>query len=421
MDLGDAYRELGLLRDASAETVRRTYLRLIKVHRPESDADRFMRVREAYECIQTWLRFRAALPPGIELAEEGFTDAPGATDAIVIRVPATVVEQPKAGEPEAGETKVAPLESPVARAQSLQVLFQSGAYRAAASELVAMLDANPEGIPSPLFAMHLVLQCFATGHVSAAVELVNALQRFVQRYGVETSFSATTAAAWAIIRELARPPQLDANILRIIASGMIEGKVALAQVALAELREKNPTAAARARQLLQAGGVPRLNASYLAALSPPPPKRRSGTPFASPWSLPLFVITMGILRSCATCASTTGDRRAGLPPPTYAPAAVATVEQREPKKEALARKFVEAWRASGHVQEVAERCGKPDVVQAAVKAQNQLYQGRCPADDQTAGVMAGAMTNACLADAVTAYFNACAAACNALPLVEEPR
>ena len=49
MTLTEALAELGLQPGADAETVRRTYLRLIKTRKPESDPEGFRRAREAFE------------------------------------------------------------------------------------------------------------------------------------------------------------------------------------------------------------------------------------------------------------------------------------------------------------------------------------------------------------------------------------
>ena len=49
MTLTEALAELGLQPGADPETVRRTYLRLIKTRKPESDPEGFRRAREAFE------------------------------------------------------------------------------------------------------------------------------------------------------------------------------------------------------------------------------------------------------------------------------------------------------------------------------------------------------------------------------------
>lgn len=52
----DPYAVLRLDRSANADDVRRAYLRLIRVHTPESNPDQFKRVRSAYETLRSPLR-----------------------------------------------------------------------------------------------------------------------------------------------------------------------------------------------------------------------------------------------------------------------------------------------------------------------------------------------------------------------------
>ena len=52
----DPYAVLGLDRSAGADDVRRAYLRLIRVHRPESNPEQFKRVRSAYDTLRSPLR-----------------------------------------------------------------------------------------------------------------------------------------------------------------------------------------------------------------------------------------------------------------------------------------------------------------------------------------------------------------------------
>jgi curved DNA-binding protein CbpA len=52
----DPYAVLELDRRASADDVRRAYLRLVRVHTPESDPERFKQVRSAYETLRSPLR-----------------------------------------------------------------------------------------------------------------------------------------------------------------------------------------------------------------------------------------------------------------------------------------------------------------------------------------------------------------------------
>ena len=52
----DPYAVLGLDRSAKADDVRRAYLRLVRIHTPESNPEQFKRVRAAYETLRSPLR-----------------------------------------------------------------------------------------------------------------------------------------------------------------------------------------------------------------------------------------------------------------------------------------------------------------------------------------------------------------------------
>ncbi|MEM9070753.1 MAG: J domain-containing protein [Myxococcota bacterium] len=66
MEIAEAYEILGVEPGTDAKKARRAYLRLIKVHKPETDPEGFQRIREAYERIKK--------APEWEL--RGATDAP---------------------------------------------------------------------------------------------------------------------------------------------------------------------------------------------------------------------------------------------------------------------------------------------------------------------------------------------------------
>ena len=54
--IDDPYAVLGLDRTAKADDVRRAYLRLVRVHTPESNPEQFKQVRAAYETLRSPLR-----------------------------------------------------------------------------------------------------------------------------------------------------------------------------------------------------------------------------------------------------------------------------------------------------------------------------------------------------------------------------
>lgn len=49
--MNDPYVLLGVDEEADDETVRKAYLRLVRIHSPERDASRFQEIRAAYEAI----------------------------------------------------------------------------------------------------------------------------------------------------------------------------------------------------------------------------------------------------------------------------------------------------------------------------------------------------------------------------------
>lgn len=54
--IDDPYAVLGLDRTANADDVRRAYLRLVRIHTPESNPEQFKQVRAAYETLRSPLR-----------------------------------------------------------------------------------------------------------------------------------------------------------------------------------------------------------------------------------------------------------------------------------------------------------------------------------------------------------------------------
>lgn len=54
----DPYRLLGVDRSVDFRSLRRAYVRLIRIYRPEHFPEQFRRIREAYECLEGYVRFR---------------------------------------------------------------------------------------------------------------------------------------------------------------------------------------------------------------------------------------------------------------------------------------------------------------------------------------------------------------------------
>ena len=48
----DAYKVLGVSRDASQEEIKRAYFRMVRQHTPDSDPEMFQEIRRAYEALK---------------------------------------------------------------------------------------------------------------------------------------------------------------------------------------------------------------------------------------------------------------------------------------------------------------------------------------------------------------------------------
>ncbi|MDR0210810.1 MAG: J domain-containing protein [Pseudomonas putida] len=77
----DAWEVLGLEADADERAIKRAYARLLKVHRPDEDAEAFQRLREAYESALGEARWRAEY----ESEEDGDIAQPLLAEAAVVQ------------------------------------------------------------------------------------------------------------------------------------------------------------------------------------------------------------------------------------------------------------------------------------------------------------------------------------------------
>jgi hypothetical protein len=134
--LDEALSELGLDRDAGADQARRAYLRLLKVRKPETDPQGFMRLREAYELAKGRLEARDAMfralggpfepviarpAPPPEVFEPPPKAREPAPPAHPVEEPLPPVEEPEPPRLEEPEAPAAPPEAPPARAEEPEV------------------------------------------------------------------------------------------------------------------------------------------------------------------------------------------------------------------------------------------------------------------------------------------------------------
>lgn len=308
MTLDQALTELGIDRDAGADQARRAYLKLLKLRKPESDPQGFMRLREAYELAKERLGARDELFRAIALANAGAAPASelfddGAASDPKPHEPASDVHAPiepveEASEPSAGDADL-PLPDagePAARAEApapetaeaapapepfepfdvelFDVLLRVGEHVQAAEQLSRFLDGaalHAEPQPLPLAkALQLLLALHGQGAVAPALALHGSLARWLTASGQEARLLRGEAAArWSLLGELAALgggfPQ---PARRAIAEAMLAGNLGEAKKDFITIHAMQPAVARGAARELRSK-APILAAALADALDPP--------------------------------------------------------------------------------------------------------------------------------------------------------
>lgn len=223
MNLEEARRELGVTSEASTDLVRRSYLRLLKTRKPETDPDGFQRLREAYELVKL----------GAMLGEPAKPPRP---------VPDAALEASALEASEEPRPDPAPVEVFLGKgvAAALAEKDLDAAVEAAHEQLDAVL-AHPER-PAWLegAAMFtLAFELYVAGRARDARSLTKKLRQSFDRSGNEARvLHAGAAAAWAVLRELAAlPRKLPDDVFAGFARSMLMGTSVAALAALERVRE----------------------------------------------------------------------------------------------------------------------------------------------------------------------------------------
>ncbi len=143
-DSNDPHELLGVPENADELTVKRAYLRLIRMYRPERTPEAFQRLHQAYERALEQLRWRRWIDPGD--TEEDDPESPGAwpSDDLAHVPLQRVWETLAAGDPRAAWQQL------MAAQEARPGCVVTAVHRALLAEA---LDTDPDGATDPLVAL----------------------------------------------------------------------------------------------------------------------------------------------------------------------------------------------------------------------------------------------------------------------------
>jgi hypothetical protein len=356
--LDEALSDLGIPHDAGMAEARRAYLRLLKVRKPETDPQGFMRLREAYELVKAHVETRDAIframgvhlsPPAARrevpvqqelptpvAAEEPAPSAPEVMEAAPsdqeeaaprgAEDPMRESGPPPPPEPDPEEEEEE-IEDTLAGDAEIEALCDAGRYTEASAELVRVFDAAVEHVDGPtppvLRAIDVLVALHARNQIRAAEALHGSLSAWLRASGQEARILRGDAAArWSLLQELASlPPRFPTAVRTAIGRALAAGDLGLARrdddlrrFRLRDAREARTVAnMLRTRQ-------PLLAAALADAIDPPqespaaPAKQGS---FRGGWLIAALV--MGVLRVVLlaekSSTSTPSFREGSLYPP----------------------------------------------------------------------------------------------------------
>jgi hypothetical protein len=344
--LDEAFAELGIDRDATADQARRAYLKLLKVRKPETDPQGFMRLREAYELAKEWLDnshffFRAPFPvverPAIAAEPEPPGQASSVPEPPAPAEPAPAEPapaEPAPAEPAPADDAPAPLDDAPEDTHeeeddddttsqddaSFEDLLASGRHEEAAgalSRIFRVATTEMHGETPPLYdALRLLVTLHAENALSAAADLHASVAAWLAASGQEAKLlRGESAARWHLLRELASLPSTFPKMVRsAIARAMLVGDLGHARGELEAIRRQTSSVTRAAAGILRAK-APNLAGALADVLDPPPPKPAStggggqGSARGAWWVIALVV---GLLRVVLMVGRTSST-------PTYNP------------------------------------------------------------------------------------------------------
>jgi hypothetical protein len=296
VDSEQAFAELGLVAPASAEAIRRAYLRSVRKHPPERDADGFRRVREAYELLRNapWLwqvegepavpAFAPIETPGTPaLREDEAAKFALALPSHDVTADLTNADSRGPSEGSALEAQASPADILVAaeasgvawfseRLNSINAALRADLTDPAATLLLQVLTAPPSAGAAPFLlpvwqALDTALRLIEEGEFVRARELVDALERRTVALGVGAAeIGAPVIARWSLVSELLALDNVVASeLVCALAQGVRSGNFDAAT----DLFESLRTNRGRTLNRALAAKAPNLHRKLVKDLTPP--------------------------------------------------------------------------------------------------------------------------------------------------------
>ncbi len=307
MTVQEALETLGITAEATADEVRRAYLRLLKQHKPEVDPEGFRRLREAYELAKEALENPAlrilAQSPHVELV---LRDA-RSFSAAEIRPDEIFVAQAEV------ESDATDLHNFATKASQLAADGETGRAIEVLRELTEELEKRPHSVGWLLHELgKAVLHLVQAGEREAAKSVAATIDRLLAANnwpGRSPQFGF-----WALCREIASlPAEFPRSAVEVLTQAYLGPDSSLAYESFEQLSRTEPEGVSRAAALLPRDSM--LFELYYAHLVHLPTRSEPRSADSSEWSmlLPILVIA-AILVLPRMCSN---SRPVGVPIPSY--------------------------------------------------------------------------------------------------------
>ena len=218
MTFDEALAQLGVAKGATADEIRRAYLRLLKTRKPETDPEGFRTLRDAYECaraprVDIEMRVSLPRPKSVVVAPDEVAD---------------VLRLANGGRPKAA-------------ARALSQLYEKAA-----------IDIRTK-VPPARFTLDLLVDLHARGATRRARRLASRFERWLTACGNSRGTLGPLVPMWILLIELTAVCEQLSEPTRVAIVRMISDRDAqLAKTTLDELRERDPVTAHLDLEVLRA-------------------------------------------------------------------------------------------------------------------------------------------------------------------------